>query len=201
VSEAPQKWTPDARETPQKRSGSNEAPGATVKGRQVSAILETETPKGSSDLLPQLRNEIAAAGPVRGRKKTDAAGVSRETEALVMKLNASARDLVESIDGKLPADLERRFDHGEQHVYTHRLYQGRGKKMLELLTDRYQTERLIRGRIDAFARLFERLLDTVADTAQGEQLVDACLASESGKLYLMLAHASGRLNALTQQQA
>jgi hypothetical protein len=198
VSHAPQQWTPDARETPQKRSGNPDGQGATVKGRQVSAILETDTPKGSSDLLPQLRSEIAAAGPVRGRKKADANSVSRETESLVMKLNVSARDLVEAIDGKLPAELERRFDGGEQHVYTHRLYQGRGKKMLELLTERYSNERLIRGRIDAFARLFERLLDTVADTAQGEQLVDACLASESGKLYLMLAHASGRLNALKQ---
>ena len=201
---APQEWTPEAREAPHKRAAGGETPGAagaTVKGRQVSALLETETPKGSSDLLPQLRSEIAAAGPARGRKKTDANSVSRETESLVMKLNASARDLVEAIDGKLPADLERRFDHGEQHVYTHRLYQGRGKKMLELLTDRYQSERLMRGRIDAFARLFERLLDTVADTAQGEQLVDACLASESGKLYLMLAHASGRLNTAKPAQA
>jgi hypothetical protein len=167
--------------------------GLTVKGRQVAAILEAETPKGSSDLLPQLRGGIAGT-PTRGKKRADANSISRETEALVMKLNGSARDLVEAIDGKLPPELERRFDHGEQHVYTHRLYQGRGKKMLELLTDRYQSERLMRGRIDAFASLFERLLDTVADTAQGEQLVDACLASESGKLYLMLAHASGRLN-------
>ena len=118
-----------------------------------------------------------------------------------MKLNGSTRDLVEAIDGKLPSDLERRFDRGEHHVYTHRLYQGRGKKMLDLLTERYQNERLIRSRIDAVVTLFERLLDTVAATAQGEQLVDACLASESGKLYLMLAHASGRVEALKQQQA
>ena len=199
-SRAPQEWTPDARETPQKRSGGNAVPGPTVKGRQVSAILDSETPKGSSDLLPQLRSEIAAAGPGRGKKKSDVNSVSRETKSLVMKLNGSARDLVEAIDGKLPPDLERRFEHGEQHVYTHRLYQGRSKKMLELLTERYQNERLVRGRIDAFARLFERLLDTVADTAQGEQLVDACLASESGKLYLMLAHAGGRLNGDKQQQ-
>ena len=67
--------------------------------------------------------------------------------------------------------------------------------MLELLVDRYESERLIRDRIDGYVRLFERLLDTVSETPQGEQLVDACLASESGKLYLMLAQASGRLTA------
>ncbi len=184
-----------------KAGRSGETSGPTVRGRPVSALLETETPKGSGDLLPQLRSEIAAAGPARGRKKTDANSISRETEALVTKLNGSTRDLVEAIDGKLPSDLERRFDRGEHHVYTHRLYQGRGEKMLDLLTERYQNERLIRSRIDAVVTLFERLLDTVAATAQGEQLVDACLASESGKLYLMLAHASGRVEALKQQQA
>lgn len=169
--------------------------GPTIRGRSVSALLETETPKGSSNLLPQLRTEDVNLPATRPRKKSDTGSVSRETEALVGKLNAAARDLVEAIDGKVPADLERRYNGGEQHVYTHRLYQGRGKKMLELLVDRYDNERLIRGRIDGYVRLFERLLDTVSETPQGEQLVDACLASESGKLYLMLAQASGRLTA------
>jgi hypothetical protein len=167
--------------------------GATIRGRSVSALLETEAPKGSSNLLPQLRTDDASLPATRQRKKSDSGAVSRETEALVGKLNSAARDLVEAIDGKLPADLERRYNNGEQHVYTHRLYQGRGKKMLELLVDRYGSERLIRGRIDGYVGLFERLLDTVSETPQGEQLVDACLASESGKLYLMLAQASGRL--------
>jgi hypothetical protein len=165
----------------------------TIRGRSVSALLETEAPKGSSNLLPQLRTEETKLPATRPRKKADSGSITRETEALVGKLNASARDLVEAIDGKLPSDLERRYAAGEQHVYTHRLYQGRGKKMLELLVDRYENERLIRDRIDAYVRLFERLLDTVSETPQGEQLVDACLASESGKLYLMLAQASGRL--------
>src|SRR5215207_1879536 len=168
-------------------------PEPTIRGRSVSALLEIEAPEGSSNLLPQLRTEDSALPAARHRKKSDAGSVSRETETIVAKLNGAARDLVEAIDGKLPAELERRFNAGEQHVYTHRLYQGRGKKMLELLTDRYETERLIRGRIDGFVRLFERLLDTVSETPQGEQLVDACLGSESGKLYLMLAQASGRL--------
>jgi hypothetical protein len=166
---------------------------ATIRGRSVSALLETETPKGSGNLLPQLKTDDAKLPSAKPRKKSDSGSISRETEALVGKLNGAARDLVEAIDGKLPGDLERRYSSGEQHVYTHRLYQGRGKKMLDLLVDRYESEPMIRDRIDNYVRLFERLLDTVSETPQGEQLVDACLASESGKLYLMLAQASGRL--------
>lgn len=189
------KSAPPAPTAPAPLSNGSQPAGATIRGRSVSAILDTESPTGSSDLLPQLRSEGELQPAGRSKKKADAQGVSRDAETLVSKLNGASRDLVEAIDGKLPADLERRFNGGEQHVYTHRLFQGCGTKMLELLKDRYENERLIRGRIDAFSRLFERLLDTVSETTQGEQLVDACLASESGKLYLMLAQASGRLSA------
>ena len=39
----------------------------------------------------------------------------------------------------------------------------------------------MRTRVDSYIRLFERLLDTVAEAPKGNQLVEACLASESGK--------------------
>ncbi len=41
--------------------------------------------------------------------------------------------------------------------------------------------------------LFEDLLDVVSETAQGDEFVDACLASETGKVYLAIAQAAGRL--------
>jgi hypothetical protein len=35
----------------------------------------------------------------------------------------------------------------------------------------------------------------VAKSARGDEMVDACLASESGKVYIALAQAAGRLTA------
>jgi hypothetical protein len=119
--------------------------------------------------------------------------LSRETETLMQKLNGAARDLVEAVDGMLPAELERRYGAGESHVYTHRLFEERGPMMRRSIRKRYYEEKVLRGRVDGYVRLFERLLDTVSGTAQGTQLTDACLASESGKLYVMLANASGRI--------
>ena len=113
---------------------------------------------------------------------------------LLRQLNAAARDIVEVIDTELPRDLERRFSGGEQDVYTHHLVDNRGARLPRIVERRYKTERLVRGRIDNFIRLFERMLDTLAETPQGDQLVDASLASESGKLYLLLAQASGRIS-------
>jgi hypothetical protein len=120
--------------------------------------------------------------------------LSREAETLTRKLNSAARDIVEAIDGDLQRDLEKRFTAGEGNVYTLYLIEDRARGLPKLIERRYKSERLVRGRVDAYVRLFERLLDTFAETPQGDQLVDASLASESGKLYLLLAQASGRIS-------
>lgn len=118
---------------------------------------------------------------------------SRETEALVAKLNAASRDVYEALQGGLPKDLEKTYREGVTQVYTHRLFQGRGRKLMDQVRTGYRDERLVRQRVDGFIRLFERLLDTIAATEAGEELVDQCLASETGKVYLMLAEAAGRV--------
>jgi hypothetical protein len=120
--------------------------------------------------------------------------LSREAETLTRKLNSAARDIAEAIDGDLQRDLEKRFIAGQGNVYTLHLIDDRARHLPKVIERRYKTERLVRGRVDAYVRLFERLLDTFAETPQGDQLVDASLASESGKLYLLLAQASGRIS-------
>ena len=120
--------------------------------------------------------------------------MTRDAETLLRKLNGAARDIVEVIDSELPRDLERRFTGGEGDVYTHHLLQNRVARLPHIIERRYKAEAVVRGRVDAYMRQFERLLDTFAETPQGDQLVDASLASESGKLYLLLAKASGRIS-------
>jgi hypothetical protein len=120
--------------------------------------------------------------------------LSREAETLLRKLNGAARDIVEAVDSELPRDLEKKFTGGHSDVYTHYLLEKRGARLPRIVERRYKAERLVRGRVDAYMRLFERMLDTFAETPQGDQLIDASLASESGKLYLLLAQASGRIS-------
>jgi hypothetical protein len=121
--------------------------------------------------------------------------VSKEMETLGQKLNGSCRDLVEAIDGSLPRDLERKYANGERDVYTRRVFEGRGKRLERTITERYKGDRLVRGRVDSYVRLFERLLDTMSSSPKGETLVEACLASESGRIYVMLAEIAGRIPA------
>ena len=157
--------------------------------------VEDEPPK--KPLLPAILLTPANGGSDRKPKPAQtqlSRTLTREAETLVRKLNAAAREIVEAIDQELPRDLEKRFSAGETEVYTNNLLEDRSRRLPKLIERRYRDERLVRGRVDAYVRLFERLLDTFAETPQGDQLVDASLASESGKLYLLLAQASGRIS-------
>jgi hypothetical protein len=118
--------------------------------------------------------------------------VAREIDTLTQKLNDAARDIIEELDG-LPADLERRFSKNEKDVYIESLHEARGRKLVKALTKRYLEEKSIRTRVDSYIRLFERLLDSVAEAPKGNQMVEACLASHSGEVYMMLAQVSGRI--------
>ena len=92
----------------------------------------------------------------------------------------------------LPKELEASYRKGDAQAYTHDLFQSRGRKLMDLTRKAYRDDKQARTRIDGFIRLFERLLDTVATSDAGEELVDQCLGSETGKVYLMLAEAAGQ---------
>ena len=162
-------------------------PPAALLTRDLAGLARAAAKRGSGDLLPQITQGLPA-------KERPARNVAREMEVLVGKLNGAARDLVEAIDGTLPRDLEKRFSGGEEHVYTHRLYEARNQRVADAVGRRYGSEQLVHGRVDSYVRLFERLLDALSDSPQGESMVDSCLASESGKLYLALATAIGRID-------
>lgn len=147
-------------------------------------------PRRTSEALAQPAN----GSERKARQPQLSLSLSREAETLIRKLNSASRDIVEAIDSDLPRDLEKRFTSGEGNIYTRHLIESRAQRLPKLIERRYRSERLVRGRVDAYVRLFERLLDTFAETPQGDQLVDASLASESGKLYLLLAQASGRIS-------
>lgn len=140
--------------------------------------------------MPQPANgaERKAKAPQLSRALT------QEAEGLVHKLHAAARDIVEAVDSDLPRDIEKRYIAGAKDVYTQNLLENRSRALPKLIEQRYKSERLVRGRVDAYVRLFERLLDALTEAPQGDQLIDASLASESGKLYLLLAQASGRIS-------
>ena len=148
---------------------------------ETKIVAQVERQSGAS------KKAYAAPVPVSGGNKN----LAREIDTITQKLNGAARDIVEELDG-LPADLERRYVR-EKDVYIERLHGARNRKLIKAMSKRYLEEKSIRTRVDSYIRLFERLLDSVAEAPKGNQMVETCLASNSGEVYMMLAQVSGRI--------
>jgi hypothetical protein len=127
------------------------------------------------------------------RASPQSKAIAKDIESLTEKLCDSARDIVEQLEEALPDDLENRFLQGEKDIYVQKLHERRGRKGAKQLASRYGNDRGLRNRVDSYVRLFERLLDTVTQTPNSNQMIEACLGSESGKVYMLLAEASGRI--------
>jgi hypothetical protein len=186
-------------------AASQQPSGAQKSERRVAASEETSAPARETgsvrsflgDLLSSdADTPVAREKPAQKSKKAAASSegsTSRATETLVAKLNAATRDIYQVLHDDLPKELEASFRKGNAQAYTHDLFQNRGRKLMDLTHKAYRDDKQARTRIDGFIRLFERLLDTVATSDAGEELVDQCLGSETGKVYLMLAEAAGRV--------
>jgi hypothetical protein len=177
--------------------GRHAAPPATAARPTVEAAGE---PAGGDSGVPVLTNASQGNGSGDGENgAAEGSGLPRRVEKLLTRVNGAARQLVSALEGKLDGELERRFSAGETHVYTEHLCQARGPNLQHNLEARYGQDEDMKGRVDGFMRSFERLLDKLSEGEDGEAKVDACLASECGKVYLMLAETTGRLAKSAEQ--
>ena len=150
-------------------------------------------PEQAPVLKPQAAPEPKRA-TARPTLSSDGLGaLAKEVDSFTQKLHVSARDLIEAIEGSLPRDLERRYAGSDKGVYTQRLFDSRSRKLVKAIEGRYAEERLLRGRVQAYNRLFEKLLDTLSETPGGDAIMEQVLASEQGRIYVMLAEAAGRM--------
>ena len=96
------------------------------------------------------------------------------------------------IDHDAAVELWDRYKRGERNVFTRRLYTMQGQKTFEEIRKRYRADREFKQTVDRYVGEFERLLDEVSRDDRGQVVARTYLTSETGKVYLMLAHAAGR---------
>jgi hypothetical protein len=148
---------------------------------------------GSSAVSLPERREAPTRADVTIRK-APAVRSGNRAEVNRSRLPEAARGLVEAMEGSLPRDLERRFQAGEDGVYLRRLTISRSRKFQEALAQRYDAEPVLRTRMDDYVNEFERLLDGLATGTDSDAQMETALASDAGKLFMLLAQASGRMD-------
>lgn len=111
----------------------------------------------------------------------------------IESLDALSADIARLVDHDAAVELWERHKRGEKNALTRRIYTAQGQKTFEDIRRKYRRSTEFRETVDRYIEEFERLLDQVGRDDRGQVLTRTYLASDTGKVYTLLAHASGRL--------
>jgi hypothetical protein len=141
-----------------------------------------------SDLLNRAsRDEIEE--PARTPARAD-----RTRTNSLESLDSISVDIARMIDHEAAVELWDRYRRGESNVFTRRLYTLQGQQTFDEIRRKYRRDEEFRQTVDRYVEEFERLLAEVSRDDRDSMLTKTYLTSETGKVYTMLAHASGRFD-------
>ncbi|MGQ3285089.1 MAG: kinesin, partial [Bosea sp. (in: a-proteobacteria)] len=150
------------------------------------------------------RRPVAAepAGPAKGGWLSDLLNrASREEKApeapkptahSIERLDSLSVDIARMIDHDAAVELWDRYKRGERNVFTRRLYTLQGQQTFDEIRRKYRRDAEFKETVDRYIDEFERLLAEAAKDDRDSMVAKTYLTSETGKVYTMLAHASGR---------
>ncbi|MGE3626689.1 MAG: hypothetical protein AB7G34_10000 [Hyphomicrobiales bacterium] len=103
-------------------------------------------------------------------------------------------DIASAIDDRTAAEIWEHIRRGEANRISPHMYGHQGQATFQEITRRYRGDAQFRTTVDRYMGDFERLLQDAEARGRGGEALQNYLTSETGRVYLMLAHASGRLN-------
>ncbi|ABS64125.1 hypothetical protein Plav_2516 [Parvibaculum lavamentivorans DS-1] len=112
---------------------------------------------------------------------------------VIETLQALAIDLDRALEQSPPPELWQRYQAGERNVFTRRLYNLAGRELYDRIAQKYRKEAEFRSHVDRFVASFEELLGAASTRDRDNILVETYLTSDTGKVYLMLGQAIGKL--------
>ncbi len=115
------------------------------------------------------------------------ARASREDSAI------NLASIAKALDPTTASAIWSRFRSGQRGIMVRSIYTNEGRVLFDDITSRYQTDTDFRRVVDRFLVDFEWLIRDVEQKDPGGRTVHNHLISDSGRVYLFLAHASGRL--------
>jgi hypothetical protein len=91
-------------------------------------------------------------------------------------------------------DIWTRFNRGDRNAINRNIYNLQGQQTFEKVRRRYEVDNTFRHIADRYVADFENLLKDAARSDPKGRSVQDNLTSDTGRIYLLLAHASGRLS-------
>jgi hypothetical protein len=102
-------------------------------------------------------------------------------------------EIARAIDPRTASEVWQRFRAGERGVLGRHLYSADGQSTFDEISRRYDRDGEFRSTVDRYMGDFERLLGEAEQADPDGRMMQTYLTSETGRVYLVLAHARGRL--------
>ena len=167
------------------------------RGQPQQAQPDSRQPDRSGDLLAR-PSDADAPGFGGAPQRQDAGFGARGNfapqpqpagPAQALRLDEIAR----AIDHRTAAEVWQRFRAGEHGVLGRHLYSLDGQATFDEISRRYDRDGDFRTTVDRYIGDFERLLREAEQNDPEGRMLQNYMTSETGRVYLLLAHASGRL--------
>ncbi|EJF80905.1 hypothetical protein [Bartonella doshiae] len=108
-------------------------------------------------------------------------------------LHSLATGILRAINHNAVVELWDHYRRGQKNIVTERLYTSNGKIIFETIKKKYMNDIDFKRSVNQYILDFEKLLRDVSRSAGTSNSVRKYLISDTGKVYTMLAHASGRI--------
>ncbi|MFA6967592.1 MAG: hypothetical protein WC281_18500, partial [Bosea sp. (in: a-proteobacteria)] len=128
----------------------------------------------------------------RASREEKAPETPKPTAHSIERLDSLSVDIARMIDHDAAVELWDRYKRGERNVFTRRLYTLQGQQTFDEIRRKYRRDAEFKETVDRYIDEFERLLAEAAKDDRDSIVAKTYLTSETGKVYTMLAHASGR---------
>ncbi|RWB24100.1 MAG: kinesin, partial [Mesorhizobium sp.] len=185
---------------PQAPSGDTALRGTLDLERPAETAPRQRDPNGRTPQGGWVRDLLTGASREEGAKPAAPSEAPRSAPAqrsplhVVESLNSLSVDIARAIDHDASIELWNRYRRGERDVFTRRLYTLKGQQTFDEIRRKYQMEAEFRAAVDRYCDDFEKLLKDVSRNDRDNMMAQTYLTSDTGKVYTMLAHASGRLH-------
>jgi hypothetical protein len=103
------------------------------------------------------------------------------------------KDIASAVDEDVAVEVWRRFNKGEHGIISRNIYNREGQSTFEQVKHRYEHDSTFRHIVDRYLTDFERMLQDAKKADPKGRTMQSHLTSETGRIYLVLGHASGRL--------
>jgi hypothetical protein len=162
---------------------------AAQNAEKAGRLLESQTQD-----MREVSNDASALVELLKERRGTAAITDFMQQATVVneRLQSLAVDMNRVLETTISEEDWRRFNKGETGIFVRKMLGFREKAKLNIIRDKYQRDTEFRDYVNRYLNDFDDLLESAQRLDQESLLRTTFLASDVGKVYMVLARALGR---------